>query len=79
MEIINRKKYIHIECETCSIEIFTMLDKTESETPSDIENLLEGFDREYIARKPTPDNKGEIHQLLTTEETVYVEGEVLDK
>ena len=44
MERNNRKKYVHIDRETGSNEIFAMLDKTESETESDIENLLEDFD-----------------------------------
>ena len=44
MERNNRKKYVHIDRETGSNEIFAMLDKTESETESDVENLLEDFD-----------------------------------
>ena len=39
MERNNRKKYIHIDCETGSNEIFAMLEKTESEIESDTENL----------------------------------------
>ena len=73
MERNNRKKYVHIDRETGSNEIFAMLDKTENETESDIENLLEDFDTEYI-----PDNKEESHQLLTPEAKVHVEGEVFD-
>ena len=49
MERNNRKKYIHIDRETGSNEMFGMLDKIESETESDIENLLEDSDTEYIA------------------------------
>ena len=78
MERNNRKKYINIDCETGSNEIFAMLDQTENETDSDIENLLEDSDTEYIAEQPIPDNKEEIHQLLTSEATVHVEDEVLD-
>ena len=55
-----------------------MLDKIESETESDIENLLEDSDTEYIAEEPISDNKEESHQLLTPEATALVEGEVLD-
>ena len=78
MERNNRKKYINIDCETGSNEIFAMLDQTENETDSDIENLLEDSDTEYIAEEPILDNKEEIHQLLTPEATVHVEDEVLD-
>ena len=76
MERKNRKKYI--DRETSSNGIFAMLDKIESETESDIENLLEDSDTEYIAEEPIPDNKEESHQLLTPEATVHVDGEVLD-
>ena len=55
-----------------------MLDKIEIETDSDIENLLEDSDTEYIAEEPIPDNKEESHQLLTPEATVPVDGEVVD-
>ena len=60
----DRKKHIHIDRETGSNEIFAMIGKTESETESDTENLLEDSDREYIAEEPIPDNKKESHQLL---------------
>ena len=53
----SRKKYIHIHFETGSNEIFSMLQKIKSETESDIENLLEDSDTEYIAEQPIPDNK----------------------
>ena len=56
-----------------------MLDKIESETESDIENLLEDSDTEYIAEVPILDNKEENDQLLTPEATSHVEGEVFDK
>ena len=73
----NRKKYIHKDCETGSNEIFTMLEKIESETESDIEDLLKDSETEYIEEEPVQDNKKENHQLLTPEATVYVEDEVL--
>ena len=78
MERNNRKKYIHIERETGGNETFAMLDKIESETESDTENLLEDSDTEYIAVEPIPDKNKESHQLLTPEVTVHVEGEVMD-
>ena len=78
MERSNRKKDIHIDCETGSNEIFSMLDKIESEAQSDTENLSEDSDAEYTAEEQIPDNKEESHQLLTPEATVHVEGEVLD-
>ena len=44
-------KYIHIDREMSSNEIFSMLNQNESETESEIENLLEDSDTEYIAEK----------------------------
>ena len=51
MERNNRKKYKHIDREMGSNEIFTMLDKIKSESDSDIENLLEDSNMEYIAEE----------------------------
>ena len=56
-----------------------MLDKMESETESEIKNLLEDSNTKYIAEEPVPDNKGESHQLLTLEATFHSECKVLDK
>ena len=78
MERNNRKKYIHIDRETGSNEIYAMLDEIESETESDTENLLEDSDTEYISEGPIPDNKQESHCVLTPEATVHVENESLD-
>ena len=65
MERNNRKKYIHIHWETGSNEIYAMLDEIESDTESDIENLLEDYDTEHISEEPIPDNKEESHRVLT--------------
>ena len=53
----SRKKYIHIDREMGSNEIFSMLSKSESETESEIENLLEDSDTQYIAEKQIPDSE----------------------
>ena len=74
----NQKKYIHIDRETGSNEIYAMLDEIESDTESDIENLLEDYDTEHISEEPIPDNKEESHRVLTPEATVHVENESLD-
>ena len=51
MEGNNRKKYIHIDRETGSNQIYAMLDEIESNTKNDIENLLEDSDAEYISEE----------------------------
>ena len=77
MERNNRKKYFHIDRETDSNEIYAMLDEIESDTESDIENLLEDSDTENISEEPIPDNKEESHHVLTLEATVHAENESL--
>ena len=78
MERNNRKKYIHIDRETGSNEIYAMLDEIESHTESDIENLFEDSDTGHISEEPIPSNKEESHHVLTPEATVHVENESLD-
>ena len=78
MESNNRKKYIHIDRETGSNEIYAMLDEIESDTESYIDNLLEDSDIEYISEEPILDHKEESHRALTPEATVHVENESLD-
>ena len=71
MQRNNQKKYIHIDREIGSNEIYAMLDEIESGTESDIENLLEDPDTEYISEKPILDNKKDSHRVLTPEATVH--------
>ena len=78
MERNNRKKYIHIDREAGSNEIYAMLDEIETDAESDIENLLEYSDTENIPEEPIPDNKEESHRILKPEATVQVENEFLD-
>ena len=55
-----------------------MLDKVESETESDNENLLEDSGMGYKAEEQVPDDKVESHLLVKLETTVHVESEFLD-
>ena len=55
-----------------------MLDEIESNTESDIGNLFEDSDSEYISEVPIPDKKEENHRVLTPEVTVHVENKYLD-
>ena len=75
MEKENRKTYVKIDRETGSDEIFAMLDQIESETESDVENLLEDSDTEYIAEEDIPDDNVESHEVPVPEATVHVIGE----
>ena len=51
MERNNRKEYIDIDRETGSNEIYAMRDEIESDTESDIENLLEDSDTGHISKQ----------------------------
>ena len=48
----NAKKYYHVDQDTTSNEIFAMFDQVNSETESDIEELLNYSDTEFIADEP---------------------------
>ena len=52
MESNNRKKYVMINRETGSNNTFAMLDAIGSDNESDIDNLLEDSDTEYVAEEP---------------------------
>ena len=49
MEINIRKKYIHIDCETGINEIFARLEEIVRDKESEVDNLLEDFDAEFIS------------------------------
>ena len=78
MERNSRKKYIHIDRETGSNEIYAMLDEIKSDTERDIENILEDSDSEYVSQGQILDNKEESHHVLTPEAIVHIENESLD-
>lgn len=76
MEKGNRKKYVRIDCETGSNQIFAMLDEIESEPESEIDNLLEDSDTEFVAEEEIPeDNEETHHQVLIPEAVLHVKSE----
>ena len=46
-----------------------------SHAHSDVENLLEDSDTEFIALEEIPDTNEDIHQLLTPKAVIHVESE----
>lgn len=58
MENNNRKKYIHIDCETGISEIFARLEEIVSDKESEVDNLLEEFDAEFISEQRLADEDG---------------------
>jgi hypothetical protein len=75
MKVIKRKKYIRIDRETGSNEIFAMLDEIGSDNESDVENLLEDSDTEYVEDMPVPEtgnNEENHHQLLAPDANIHV-------
>ena len=75
MEKEKRKRYVRIDRETGSNEIFAIFEEIESEAESDVENLLEDSDTEFIAEEEIPDTNEDTHQFLTPEAVVHVESE----
>ena len=75
MEKERRKRYVCIDCETGSNEIFAIFKEIESEAESDMENLLEDLDTEFIVEEEVPDTNEDTHQLLTPKAVVHVESE----
>ena len=55
MENNNRKKYIHIDCETGVNEIFARLEEIARDKESEVDNLLEDFDAEFISEQRLAD------------------------
>ena len=58
-----KRRYVHIDCETGSKEIFAIFEEIESKAESDVENLLEDSDTEFIAEEEIPDTNENTHQL----------------
>ena len=58
-----KKKKIRIDHETGSNEIFAIFEEIGSEAESDVENLSEYSDTEFIAEEEIPDTGKDTHQL----------------
>ena len=70
-----KKRYVRIDRETGSKEIFAIFEGNESEAESDMENLLEDSGTEFITEEEIPDTNDDTHQLLTLKAVVRVESE----
>ena len=75
MEKEKRKRYVRIVHETHSNEIFSIFEEIESEAESDVDNLLEDLDAEFITEEEIPDTNEATHQLLTPKAVIHVESE----
>ena len=51
MEKEKRTRYVRIDHETGSNEIFTIFEEIESKAENDMENLLEGSNTEFVAEE----------------------------
>ena len=47
----NRKRHSHIDNEASTHQVFTLLDAVQSDNEDEIEELMNDFDREFIARE----------------------------
>ena len=70
-----RKKYIRIEQFAESDEVFAILDSIESDTESDIENMLEDSDTEFVSDEPLPETLSDHKHIMIPEANVHVAGD----
>ena len=76
ISITNAKKYYRVDQDTTSNEIFAMFDQVNSETESDLEELLNYSDTEFIADEPlSQENEIESSDLsvLVLEANVHID------
>ena len=76
MENNNIKKYIHIDCETGVNEIFARLEEIVRDKESEVDNLLEDFDAEFVSeQRPADeidiDTEENDHYVLIPEATIH--------
>ena len=62
-----RKKYICIESDISNDELFAMFDEIDSGDESDIENILNDTDTEFLCDKPITTMANDIHKALVPE------------
>ena len=62
-----------INRETGSNDIFAMFDAIGSDNESDIDNLLEDSDTEYVAEELVPADNEDSHDVLTPEANISIE------
>ena len=75
MEKEKRKRYVCIDRETGSNEIFAIFEEIKSEAESDVQNLLEDLNTKFIAEEEIPNTNEGTHQPLTPEAVAHTESE----
>ena len=75
MAKVKKNRYVRINRETGSNEIFAFLEEIESDAESDVENLLEDSDTKFITEEEIRNTNENTHQLLTPKAVVHVKSE----
>ena len=74
-----RKKYIRIESDISNDELFAMFDEIDSGDESDIENILNDSDTEFLCDKPITTMANDIHKVLVPEANFHVASEATEQ
>ena len=74
-----RKKYIRIESDISNDELFAMFDEIDSGDKSDIENILNDSDTEFLCDKPITAMANDIHKVLVPEANFHVASEATEQ
>ena len=74
-----RKEYIRIESDISNDELFAMFDETDSGDESDIENILNDSDTEFLCDKPITTMANDIHKALVPETNFHVASEATEQ
>ena len=70
-----RKKYVRIDSDISNDELFAMFDEIDSGGESDIENILNDSDTEFVSDTPITTTADDTHNLLVPEANVHVTSE----
>ena len=73
------KKYIRIESDISNDELFAMFDEIDSGDESDIENMLNDSDTEFLCDKPITTMANDIHKFLVPEANFHVASEATER
>ena len=74
-----RKKYIRIESDISNDELFAMFDEIDSGDESDIENILNDSDTEFLYDKPITTMTNDIHKVLVPEANFHGASEATEQ
>ena len=76
---VKRKKYFELSESTTEDTIFALLDAVDSEEESDIDNLMNDSDTEFIAEERISESECNDHSVLTADAIIHVGTDSISK